>query len=407
MNPTATLIHGDCREELKKLPDQHFHCAITSPPYWGLRSYLPKEHPLKALEIGQEKTPQLYVKTMVDVFMELHRTLRDDGILWLNLGDCYSGSGKGGNPEGSPHIKQGINVGSMTVKGLKANSGKPKDLIGVPWRVAFALQEAGWYLRAHCPWIKRNGMPESTDDRPTTVVESIFMLTKSTDYYYDAEAIRKPYSASFAKDRRHDTGSNDRNEKNGYHDALAQNPKKLHRMFDKPQAAGSFRRSSDWFLDSWQGMVLNHEDAPLAFLVNTKGFKGAHFATFNPALVEPMVLSSASANGCCAKCGAQQVRIVERKAMIIKRSDRSPFATHSTRASGNMVAPAESTTLGWKPSCECHADVVPCRVIDPFAGSATVGEVCMAHRRDFTGIDLNLEYQPMQQQRTFREPELF
>jgi DNA modification methylase len=197
------ILNGDCRDVLKTLPDQSVNCCVTSPPYFGLRDY---GH---ARQIGLEATPDAFVAEMVAVFREVRRVLRDDGTLWLNLGDSYSGSGRGGNPDGG--TKQGTNKGSQTVgvlyglenqerdterqrmkaqnEALRVSGLKPKDLIGIPWRVAFALQADGWYLRQDIIWHKPNPMPESVTDRCTKAHEYIFMLSKSKTYQYDAAAI--------------------------------------------------------------------------------------------------------------------------------------------------------------------------------------------------------------------------
>lgn len=404
MRSTQILI-GHAPEQLAALPEQSVQCCISSPPYWGLRSYLPKDHPLKHLEIGSEKTPAEYVAKIVEVFRGVKRVLRDDGVLWLNVGDSYASAWAIGGQNG-----RGIGAGSLENGKRDARPNrlvgglKEKDLIGIPWLVASALREDGWYLRARCPWIKRNGMPESTDDRPTTVVEDIFLLSKSADYFYDSEATRMPYSDSYANDPRHQTGSTEENEKSGYEDSLAQNPKKLHRLFDKPKSAGSMRRSTSWFFESWQGLISNERGEPLAFMVNTASFGGAHFATFPKRLVIPMIQAGTSEKGCCAQCGAAWVREIDRTPMKIDRSERSPFDGHSTRMSGHMVSPSEVITKGWKPTCECCADLVPCVVLDPFGGSGTVGEVAKDMNRSAILIDLNDGYKPLLESRCLPGP---
>jgi DNA modification methylase len=162
---SVRVLQGDCREVLKTLPDASVQCCVTSPPYFALRSYLPDDDPLKPHEIGLEETPDAYVANMVAVFREVRRVLRDDGVLWLNLGDTYASS--------------------RPVKGLAS-----KDLIGIPWRVAFALQADGWCLRGDHVWAKPNGMPESVQDRPTRGHEYVFLLSKSERYFYDAAAVK-------------------------------------------------------------------------------------------------------------------------------------------------------------------------------------------------------------------------
>ena len=183
------IQQGDALEVLRTMPAESVQCCVTSPPYWGLRDY---GH---AGQMGLERTPAEYVAGMVAVFEEVRRVLKPDGVLWLNLGDSYAtgggavGRAPGGGDQGERFIRAGmINTQSnrMPLPGLK-----PKDLIGIPWRVAFALQEAGWYLRCDVIWSKPNPMPESVTDRPTKAHEYIFLLTKSERYYYNAGAIKE------------------------------------------------------------------------------------------------------------------------------------------------------------------------------------------------------------------------
>jgi len=175
---------GDCREILRAIPPETFQCCVTSPPYWGLRDYG------VAGQIGAENTPKEYVGAIVAVFHEVRRVLRADGVLWLNLGDSYAREpGKGGS--GTPN---GRNVEAMGYTGAKPVPGglKPKDLVGIPWRVAFALQADGWWLRSEVIWAKPNPMPESVMDRPTKAHEQVFLLAKAERYFYDAEAVAEP-----------------------------------------------------------------------------------------------------------------------------------------------------------------------------------------------------------------------
>lgn len=185
---------GDALEVLKTLPERSVHCCVTSPPYWGLRDYGVDG------QIGLEQTPEEYVERLVNVFCEVRRVLRDDGTLWLNLGDSYAAGGSGGSSPKSTlqgytgsHVKQAI-MNEKPISRRPMNGLKPKDLVGIPWRVAFALQADGWYLRSDIIWHKPNVMPESVKDRPTKAHEYIFLLSKNERYYYDADAIREPVS---------------------------------------------------------------------------------------------------------------------------------------------------------------------------------------------------------------------
>jgi site-specific DNA-methyltransferase (cytosine-N4-specific) len=187
-------LHGDCRETLRQIPDGTVQMCVTSPPYWGLRSYLPKGHPDKHREIGQEKTPEEFVATMVQVFREVRRCLHESGTLWLNIGDSYFGGGQRNQGEIESQPEWADKANRETVKrGLPNASGlKFKDLCMIPWRVALALQADGWWLRSVICWHKKSCMPESVTDRPTNSWEPIFLLAKSQTYFFDNEAVKEP-----------------------------------------------------------------------------------------------------------------------------------------------------------------------------------------------------------------------
>lgn len=279
---SVQILTGDCRATLLTLPEKSVQCCVTSPPYFGLRNYNVEG------QIGLEPTPDEYVREMVAVFSVVKRVLKDDGVLWLNLGDSYANDSKWGGSSGGKHVKE--LHGNTGVGRSKKTTGIPaKNLIGIPWMVAFALRADGWTLRAACPWIKRNGMPDSTQDRPTQCIETVFMLTKSKTCYYDAESVKvkAKYSGIAGMD-----GS-------GFKDPQTFSGKNADTPLVGPRKAvpgissgKRLRRSSDWFFESWQGLLLDSEDEPMAFVVNTKGYKGAHFATFPTALIEPCVFST-------------------------------------------------------------------------------------------------------------------
>jgi len=194
---------GHCTEVMKTLDAESIDCCVTSPPYWGLRDYGAPE------QIGHETHPLDYVKCIVEAMREVRRLLRDDGTLWLNLGDSYAGSGKGRNGDGSlgkmASAKQRSSVGSYlgSVPATKSIEGlKPKDLVGIPWRVAFALQDDGWFLRQDIIWAKPNPMPESVTDRCTRAHEYLFLLSKSRRYHFDVHAISEPGTTSARRQRR-------------------------------------------------------------------------------------------------------------------------------------------------------------------------------------------------------------
>lgn len=242
----ATIWHGDCREVLRGLDESSVHCVVTSPPYWGLRDYGTDG------QLGLEETPADHVANMVEVFREVRRVLREDGTLWLNYGDCYASTGSGL---------------------------KPKDLCGIPWRVAFALQEDGWWLRQDIIWHKPDPMPESVTDRCTKAHEYIFLLAKSPRYYYDADAVKEKQSIlgiARAKYSRVGSAKNKaaiETEKNNHI-----NPKFDEATRARERAGHGRNRRSVW-------------------TIATNRYPGAHFATFPPDLVKPCIMAGCPDGG--------------------------------------------------------------------------------------------------------------
>lgn len=297
----VTIKNGDCRTVLKEMPSESIQCVVTSPPYWGLRDY---GH---ADQIGLEETPQAYVETMRELFAEIWRVLRDDGTVWLNLGDSYSGSGKGGNPDSG---KQATNKGSQSIGTLYGKTGetarhaavtnvsrricaelgmKPKDLIGIPWRVALALQADGWYLRSDIIWHKPNPMPESVTDRPTRSHEYIFLLTKSERYYYDSEAIREK-AVTMEDDKSHHSFGTP----GGKTELTPGKTRKESGKKWNPKMGGggtSFNGHSGNYKANGEpicGLLRNKRDV---WTVTTSPYADAHFATFPPDLIKPCILA--------------------------------------------------------------------------------------------------------------------
>jgi DNA modification methylase len=387
---TATLIDirlGDCLEVLRTIPDGSARMCVTSPPYYGLRDYGVDG------QIGLEATPDAFVAKMVEVFREVRRVLADDGTCWLNLGDSYASSGRSDRKE-SPGVgaKQQIKKPGRKLE-WQAGGGhnftwfipafgtkiKSKDLLGIPWRVAFALQADGWYLRSDIIWHKPNPIPESVRDRPTKAHEYVFLLSKQPRYYYDAEAVREPHTTA-ATDKRC----------------------RLTLAEYEAAKAGSYH---DHSCDASQGMMQKNKprvvmgnpagrNARTVWTITPRPFKGAHFATFPAELAERCIKAGSSERGKCPECGAAWVRVVERTAMILDRSSR----THSrgqTRCSGTMVEPPTSKTTGWRPTCSHDLEPVPDVVLDAFAGAGTVGLVCQRLGRDHLGVELNPAYRRM------------
>lgn len=371
---SVSILHGDCRDVLSTLPAGSVQCVVTSPPYWGLRDYGVDG------QIGLEATPEAYLETMVAVFREVRRVLREDGTLWLNLGDSYHGGG-GGNYGDSKSTRTHAQHLTNVKNRLILPTIKPKDLVGIPWRVAFALQADGWWLRSDIIWAKPNPMPESVTDRPTKAHEYVFLLTKSARYFYDAEAVREPNTPGGAARITASPGT-------GSGMSIGVGGQRYARLASVGTEANGRNMRSVWTIPS----------AP---------FPEAHFATFPPALADRCILAGTSAKGCCPTCGAPWVREVERvstgKSYATGKSAAKRAVGLATGFSGyddGSSCPVFRTT-GWAPSCGCEAgDPVPCTVLDPFGGSGTVGACAEALGRHSILIELSPEYVAMAKRRT-------
>lgn len=373
------ILVGDVREKLAELPDNSVHCVVTSPPYFGLRDYG------VAGQIGLEPTPAEFVAVMVEVFREVRRVLRKDGTCWLNLGDSYASAwackrrnvlGNGSPDEDTPRGRTGPGL-------------KEKDLIGIPWRVAFALQTDGWYLRQDIIWSKPNPMPESVTDRCTKAHEYLFLLSRSARYFYDAEAIAE---ASIEPER----------------------AGKLETSFSTSNAACSLRQDVGRAV-----MRTETRNRRSVWTVATQPFKEAHFATFPPELIEPCIKAGCPRD-CCAKCGAPMVRDIEDSPeyAAFKEKERARKGHSGIRSSdletygltgpvGKKSTSAERVTTGWSPSCSCNAGTVRGTVLDPFGGAGTTGLVADRLQRNAILIELNPEYAEIARKRIEGDAPLF
>jgi DNA modification methylase len=301
------IFYGDALTILRsQFADESVQCCATSPPYWGLRDYGVEG------QLGLEATPELYVASMVEIFREVWRVLKADGTLWLNLGDSYAGSGQGwmkdGTVAGGP--KQKTNLGTMQraestvgfdkprnyISSRQENGIKPKDLIGIPWMVAFALRLDGWYLRSDIIWHKPNPMPESVTDRPTKSHEYLFLLTKSERYYYDAEAIKEPaiYAGEYKTPDGWDTSTG-----KGHGSFHKNGREKGFKKSDKQRGHG---RRHDGFNDHWDAMTKAEQCSGMrnkrsVWTIATQPYPEAHFATFPPKLIEPCILAGCPVGG--------------------------------------------------------------------------------------------------------------
>ena len=312
------MIHNEnCLDTLKRMADKTINCCVTSPPYFGLRDYGHDD------QVGLEPTPEEYVQKIVEIFREVRRVLKDDGTLWLNLGDSYFSDSKG---TGGPSAKQSSNSGSRYEPRRFERTGglKPKDLIGIPWMVAFALRADGWYLRQDIIWAKPNPMPESVTDRCTKSHEYIFLLSKSKKYYYDAASIKED---SVTEENR---PSGVVREREYDYDSKRNNNPKAHMATSKPK--GSFNGKTESMASTGQNAfraVVEKRNKRSVWVVTTKPYKEAHFATYPIELIAP-----------CIKAGCP---------------------------GGGIV-------------------------YDPFMGSGTTAEACHRLKRRWIGSELNEEY---------------
>lgn len=284
------MVCGDCLELMRELPDGAVNCAITSPPYWGLRNYGVDN------QIGLESSPEAYLVKMVEVFREVRRVLREDGTLWLNLGDSYSSGGRKTRDADSKHS-------GRPDTDVRPESGmKPKDLTGIPWRVAFALQADGWYLRQDIIWHKPNPMPESVTDRCTKAHEYVFLMSKSPRYYYDQDAIREPavYGGNEARYARQtaDNKSHPTVERNGIRPRSLIGKQRKPAGWDTGKGAhGSFHCDGRARKVEYSGVTSETRNRRSVWSVSTQPFSGAHFATFPPELIKPMILAGCPEDG--------------------------------------------------------------------------------------------------------------
>lgn len=383
MSERLKILCGDCLEQLRTLPDSSVHCCVTSPPYWGLRDYG------VGGQLGLEKTPEEYVTKMVNVFREVRRVLREDGTCFVNLGDSYAGHNAPGWRDGNEEK----NGGASNKNGVGFITGlKPKDLCGIPWRVAFALQADGWWLRQDIIWHKPNPMPESVTDRCTKAHEYIFLLTKSARYFYDAEAVKEAISGDAHAGR---------------------NDGELAPKWNNDDCSGFNNRAGTWK----QSYLPSTRNKRSVWTVNSQPYPEAHFATYPEDLIKPCILAGTSARGCCPKCGAPWERVVESNnppndGVTKSRyqegmaANRLAMKRQAARERGEEFV-NRAVTTGWQPTCECgETTTQPCTVLDPFGGSGTTGKVALELGRNAVLIELNPDYVKLIEKRCHITPGL-
>lgn len=450
-----TIMQGNVIDRLRELPADSLHCCVTSPPYWGLRDYkIPPtvwggapecahewqtqtrtaelrrglglaDSPAstrggghKAAQVGKieasdgtciqcgawlgclglEPTPELFIQHMVDVFREIRRVLRNDGTLWLNMGDSYAtGAGSVGKKPGGG--AQGENWQGPTIQPnrLKLPGLKPKDLIGIPWMLAFALRADGWYLRSEIIWHKPNPMPESVSDRPTKAHEHLFLLTKRSRYFYDAHAVKEAH-----KPDSHNVNPN----VNPQRQKIALGAKAQQYVAE----GGSASR-----VQSGRFWPAGGRNIRTVWTMATQPFPEAHFATFPIALPTRCILAGTSEHGCCAQCGAPWERIVEpsqeyaQKLGEGKRVNGYDYDGEAERGFAiQEKCTAEYITKGWAPTCKCGTtNVIAATVLYPFNGAGTTGMAATRLNRAYIGIEIKPEYIEMATRRIQGDAPLF
>lgn len=337
------IYQGNSLDVLQRLPDESVHCVVTSPPYWQLRNYEVDG------QIGLEPTINEFIDTLVKLFREIKRVLHKSGTLWVNMGDSYNSAqtrGTWGNQSKHGYLDHGAS--RSTIKNLHS-----KNLVGQPWRLAFALQDDGWILRSDIIWHKTNPMPSSVTDRPTPAHEYLFLFSKSSKYFYDHLAIREVGEHCESRNKR------------------------------------------------------------TVWSIPTEAFADAHFATYPTRLVTPCILAGTSEKGCCPKCFTPWTFILKRDETKTDpgKPRKRANAPGSELSSKSMFRTRQWSTYSydvWAPACKCDAgEPIPCTVLDPFHGSGTTGLVAARLNRNYVGIELNPEYIEISKKRLNSDRPLF
>jgi DNA modification methylase len=397
---TTRILIGDVREQLKTLADESVHMVCTSPPYYGLRDYGVNG------QIGLEATPDEFVAVMVDVFSEVRRVLRKDGTCWVNLGDSYGGApGNTAMTGGKTDQARGVEIFGGAIG--RNRGGRPKDMLGMPWRVAFALQADGWYLRQDIIWAKPNPMPESVKDRCTKAHEYIFLLTKSPRYYFDAEAISE--SAVY-------TGLAGQDE-SGFKDPKNYNGKHGRKIIEGADRGGGHKAKGAGHHNLAKAGENLHttRNKRSVWEIATSPFPEAHFATFPPELPEICIRAGTSEKGCCGKCGKPWVRETEKGNVTAVGGAAKHDTAINRGVQRTSISARETLTTGWSPSCPCHDIAMigeelllkPCTVLDPFGGAGTTGLVADRLQRNAILIELNPEYAAIAKRRIHGDAPMF
>lgn len=483
------IYQGNALDILKKMPNNSIDCCITSPPYYGLRDYgtatwiggdencdhlidrstrlnfSPKQQTNSGStgdqavkndsfcpkcgayrqdqQIGLEKTPEIYISKLVEIFNEIKRVLKPTGTLWLNIGDSYCGSGvnDGKTNAGISNAAKRNDVKTTARPNTNINGIKPKDLIGIPWLLAFALRNAGWYLRADIIWHKPNPMPESVTDRPTKSHEYIFLLSKSPQYFYDYQAILEPAAYDGRNDTMFKGGQKykdmqicpgptqqsflERGHERWPNKITGRTETKMNGTGHGEDGSG-FHGHGGNFDKNGNSLINQFEDGAPArnkrsvWTITTKPYSEAHFATFPEKLIEPCIKAGTSEIGCCGKCGNPYERSIQKSGGSIGHGSWTKhngndlkmgmLAPNTTPAKQLMRAkdnPYKVKTIGWQPTCNCNAAIVPPVVLDPFMGAGTTALVARKLGRNYIGIELNKNYIKIAEKRLYNELGMF
>jgi len=394
---TGTVYVGDVMAGLGAIPDNSVHCVVTSPPYWALRSYLNDDDSSKSHEIGSERTPELWVEKLVQVFREVKRVLHPTGVCWINIGDCYYSSR---SFAGAEDKQDGVfgRVGKKSDGSTGSTKLPPhptlkyKDLVGQPYRLAFGLQADGWYWRSDIAWEKPNATPSSVVDRPARVKEIVLQMTKTTSYFYDDISSREPDAGNA-----HARGRNE----NPRRMAKARGEAKANATNAMPGKSydGTRRMRDVWSIPTIRSMDPEHK------------------ASFPPALAKKAIIAGSSAAGCCSRCFTPWKQVVVRQ----KYGDWHP----EEGSNGDPTRPNAQTSERkgtkfqqsyvppriekWEAGCSCPEarNPIPCRVLDPFAGTLATGLAAFGLGRSFLGCELDAEMAKRARDRFAKDSGLF